>query len=555
MKHTPTHTRPRAYTLLYIYSMLLCACLHPQPACAQNSSGFDVTRNLDVMADIYRQLDMYYVDTLAADTVLRWAIDGMLSEVDPYTEFIPADEQDEFRELASGRYAGIGAAIRTRKADSLTVVTEPYEGCPAQKAGVRAGDVILSIDGKSIKGWPVNKVSEALRGEAGTTFELSIRRPGAKKPTALKIVRENIQLPAVPWFGLVDEQKRIGYMYLSSVTDHCAREVRYALNELKAQGMRTLIFDLRENTGGAVSQAVEIVGMFVPKGSLVVSTKGKVPATCFEYQTPTEPIDTLMPIHVIVDGITASAAEIISGALQDLDRATIWGQRTYGKGLVQAIRDVPYRGQLKITTARYYIPSGRCIQAYDYRHRTIDGAATALPDSLTREFRTRLGRPVRDGGGILPDSILAIDSIPTMVSDLFYSDALFDYVTAYTLQHPAIDKPGRFSLTDADYEAFADSIAHTDFKYNGRSAIVLEQLRQMTRIEGYTDAETTAAIQQLKQRLRQGDVRADLMRHRRHVQPYLEEEIVSRYYYQSGALQHQVARDKDVRRIIQQVTN
>ena len=298
-----------------------------------------------------------------------------------------------------------------------------------------------------------------------------------------------------------------------------------------------------------MSQAVEIVGLFVPKGSLVVSTRGKVPATCFEYQTPSEPIDTLLPLHVLVDGVTASAAEIISGALQDLDRATVWGQRTYGKGLVQAIRDVPYRGQLKITTSRYYIPSGRCIQAYDYRHRTVDGAAATLPDSLTHEFHTRLGRPVRDGGGILPDSVLVVDSIPTMVSDLFYSDQLFDYVTNYVQHHPTIAPPGQFHLTEAEYEAFADSIAATDFKYNGRSAIVLEQLRQMARIEGYTDGETTDMITKLGQRLRQGDVRADLLRHRRHVQPYVEEEIVARYYYQKGALQQQVARDKDIKRI------
>lgn len=523
--------------------------MRPQPLQAQSNTGFEITRNLDVLADIYRQLDMYYVDTLSADTVMRWAIDGMLAEIDPFTEYIPASEQSDFRTLTSGRYAGVGATIRTRKEDGRTIVTEPYEGCPAQKAGVRAGDVILTIDGHEVKGLPVGRVSEMLRGEAGTTFELRVQRPGQKKPISMKVVRENIQLPAVPWYGLLDADKGIGYLYLSSVTDQCAREVRYAVNDLKAQGMRALIVDLRENTGGAVSQAVEIVGLFVPKGSLVVSTRGKVPATCFEYQTPSEPIDTLLPLHVLVDGVTASAAEIISGALQDLDRATVWGQRTYGKGLVQAIRDVPYRGQLKITTSRYYIPSGRCIQAYDYRHRTVDGAAATLSDSLTHEFHTRLGRPVRDGGGILPDSVLVVDSIPTMVSDLFYSDQLFDYVTNYVQHHPTIAPPGQFHLTEAEYEAFADSIAATDFKYNGRSAIVLEQLRQMARIEGYTDGETTDMITKLGQRLRQGDVRADLLRHRTHVQPYVEEEIVARYYYQKGALQQQVARDKDIKRI------
>ena len=533
--------------------VLLWLCAQPQPGRAQGNSGFDMTRNLDILADIYRQLDMYYVDTLSADTVMRWAIDGMLREVDPFTNFLPTDRQDEFRTMTTGRYAGIGATIGARRKTGQIIVTEPYEGCPAQKAGVRAGDIILSIDGKSVKDWSVSKVSEALRGDAGTTFELQIQHPGAKKPVALKIVRENIQLPAVPWYGMIDAEKGVGYLYLSSVTDNCAREVRYAVNDLMNRGMKSLIFDLRENTGGAVSQAVEIVGMFVPKGSMVVATKGKVPATCFEYQTPADPIDTLMSLHVMVDGTTASAAEIISGAWQDLDRATVWGQRTYGKGLVQAIRDVPYRGELKITTARYYIPSGRCIQAYDYRHKTVDGAATTLPDSLTREFHTRLGRPVRDGGGILPDSVLAIDSVPTMVSDLLYSDYLFDYVTTYARQHSTVAAPGEFKMTDEEYAAFADSIAATDFKYNGRSAIILDQLRQMARIEGYTDPETTGTLEKLSLSLKQGDVKADLMRHRVHVQPYVEEEIISRYYYQKGALQHQVARDKDIQRIIQTI--
>ncbi|MBR1801565.1 MAG: S41 family peptidase [Bacteroidaceae bacterium] len=513
-------------------------------------TGFDISRNLEVFADIYRQLDMFYVDTLSADTAVRWAIDGMLSEIDPYTIYYPGNDQDELRTMTTGRYAGIGAIIRPYKQEDRAAIEEPYEGSPAQEAGVRAGDVILTIDGKDIKGWPVAEVSKNLRGEPGTTFELRVKREGEKKPLAFKITRRQIQTPAVPWYGIVDEAAHIGYLYLSSVTDRCSRDVRYAITEMRNQGMQRLILDLRDNPGGAVVEAVEIVGMFVPRGSLVVSTRGKVPSSCHEYRTPAEPIDTVMPLAVLVNGGSASAAEIISGALQDLDRAVILGQRTYGKGLVQGIRELPYNGQLKITTARYYIPSGRCIQAYDYRHRTIDGAATTLPDSLTHEFRTRLGRPVRDGGGILPDSILAVDSVPTMVYDLYNSDAFFNFANHFVATHPTIAPPTDFRLTDEDYDAFVEAIAASDFTYNARSATALQQVRQVARMEGHED-DVREDFDRLEAKLKTHDLRTDLVRFREHIQPYLETELVSRYYYQRGALQHQSRNDKNIRKAIE----
>ncbi|MBR1755007.1 MAG: S41 family peptidase [Bacteroidaceae bacterium] len=513
-------------------------------------TGFDISRNLEVFADIYRQLDMFYVDTLSADTAVRWAIDGMLSEIDPYTIYYPGNDQDELRTMTTGRYAGIGAIIRPYKQEDRAAIEEPYEGSPAQEAGVRAGDVILTIDGKDIKGWPVAEVSKNLRGEPGTTFELRVKREGEKKPLAFKITRRQIQTPAVPWYGIVDEAAHIGYLYLSSVTDRCSRDVRYAITEMRNQGMQRLILDLRDNPGGAVVEAVEIVGMFVPRGSLVVSTRGKVPSSCHEYRTPAEPIDTVMPLAVLVNGGSASAAEIISGALQDLDSAVILGQRTYGKGLVQGIRELPYNGQLKITTARYYIPSGRCIQAYDYRHRTIDGAATTLPDSLTHEFRTRLGRPVRDGGGILPDSILAVDSVPTMVYDLYNSDAFFNFANHFVATHPTIAPPTDFRLTDEDYDAFVEAIAASDFTYNARSATALQQVRQVARMEGHED-DVREDFDRLEAKLKTHDLRTDLVRFREHIQPYLETELVSRYYYQRGALQHQSRNDKNIRKAIE----
>lgn len=515
----------------------------------RQQTGFDISRNLEIFADIYRQLDMFYVDSLSADTAVRWAIDGMLAQIDPYTNFYPDDDQDELKMMATGRYAGIGALIRAYKKEDRAVVEEPYEGCPAQEAGVRAGDVIQSIDGKDIKGWTVSKVSESLRGEPGTTFELIVRRPGEKKPRAFKITRRQIQLPCIPWYGIVDDEAHVGYLYLTEFTDKCAREVRHAILDMKQQGMQRLIFDLRDNGGGSVSEAVEIVGMFVPRGSLVVSTKGKVPATCHDYATPAEPIDTLMPLAILVNGATASASEIVAGSLQDMDRATILGQRTYGKGLVQGIRELPYRGQLKITTARYYIPSGRCIQAYDYRHRTADGAATTLPDSLTREFRTRSGRIVRDGGGIQPDSILATDSVPTMVYDLTAADIFFDYVTDYATTHPTIAPAGQFHLSDEEWDDFATRVAASDFTYNGRTAAALESLRKLAHFEG-RDIEAQAEFDALEAKLKQNDLATDLKRFREHIQPYLETEIVSRYYYQRGALQQTIGRDKGIQRAI-----
>lgn len=542
MKHNKILINVRASVIITALLLILV----PGRAQEHRTGGFDITRGLETFADIYRQIDMYYVDTISADTALRWAIDGMLMEVDPFTNFIPLNQQDEFRATTSGRYAGIGAGIRAMKDSKRVVISEPYEGFPAARAGVKAGDIILSIDGKDVKGWKVDKVSENLRGEPGTKFELKVERPGARKPLSFKLVRENIKLPAVTWYDIIDPQKGLGYIYLSSVTDDCASEVRNAIMDLKQKGMKSLLLDLRDNPGGAISQAVEIVGMFVPKGSLVVSTKGKLPSTCYDYLTPDEPIDTVMPLHVLVNGNSASAAEIISGAWQDLDRATVWGRRTYGKGLVQAVRDVPYHGKLKITTARYYIPSGRCIQAYDYRHRTADGAATTLPDSLTREFHTRAGRPVRDGGGILPDSLIALDTIPTMVTDLYYSDQFFDYITGYVQAHPTIATPDRFSLTDDEYTAFADAIAKTEFKYNGRSATMFAGVRQMARAEGLLDDEARALADSLEARLKRKDIRSDLLRHRSYVQPYLEEEIVNRYYHERGSMQLHIRNDKEV---------
>jgi len=519
--------------------MLLLAMV---PLCANAQSGENpnaaISRNLEIFNDIYKQLDVFYVDSLDADTVIGWAIRSMLRHVDPFTVYYP-DDDDELRQMATGKYAGIGSVIRFHKGEDRAVISEPYEGTPSQKVGLKAGDVIISIDGKDVKGMATDKVSNLLRGEAGTTFELRIKRPGEEKERSLTITRQTIQMPQVPYYGIAAPE--VGYIYLSGFTDGAAKEVRQALTELRQQGAKNLILDLRDNPGGALNEAVDVTNLFVPKGQRVVSTKGKMTSTNREYLTASEPVDTLMPVVVLADGGSASSAEIVCGSLQDMDRAVIMGTRTYGKGLVQMIREAPYRGNLKITTSRYYIPSGRCIQAYDYRHLNPDGSVGTVPDSLTHVFHTAGGREVRDGGGIKPDIEVKPDSLPTLVYDLVASEAFFDYATHYAAKHKTIAQAGEFQLTDEDYTSFVNFIKESGFTYNRRSDEVLKLLRNVARREGYLE-EAKTELDQLEARFR-NDLPTDLLRFRKEIEPYICDEIVRRYYYQRGGAKQQLQDD------------
>lgn len=519
---------------------LLGLLILPLTATAQKNENPNsaISRNLEVFNDIYKQLDIFYVDSLNADTVIGWAIRSMLQHVDPFTTYYPENDE-ELRQMATGKYAGIGSVIRFHLKEDRAVISEPYEGTPSQKAGIKAGDVIMSIDGKDIKGMPTDQVSSMLRGEAGTTFELRIKRPGEEKERSFTITRQTIQMPQVPYYGIV--RPGVGYIYLTGFTDGASREVRQALKELKTQGAQSLILDLRDNPGGALNEAVEITNLFVAKGKKVVSTKGKMTNTNREYLTATEPVDSLMPLVVLVDGGSASSSEIVCGSLQDMDRAVIMGTRTYGKGLVQMIRDVPYRGDLKITTSRYYIPSGRCIQAYDYRHLNPDGSVGIVPDSLTNIFHTSGGREVRDGGGIKPDVEVRPDSLPTLIYDLVGSEAFFDYATQFTQQHATIAPPGEFHLSDADYAEFVSYIKDAGFTYNRRSDEVLKLLKDVARREGYWD-EAKDEFDALEAKF-SNDLSADLNRFRDKIEPYVCDEIVHRYYYQRGGAQQQLSND------------
>ena len=522
-------------------------CLLPLSLSAQKRENPNsaISRNLELFNDIYKQLDLFYVDSLNADTVIGWGIRAMLRQVDPFTDYYPDDDED-LRQMATGKYAGIGSVIRFHKKEGRAVISEPYEGTPSQLAGVRAGDVILSIDGKDVEGMPTAKVSSMLRGEAGTTFELKVRRGSEEK--SFLITRQMIQLPQVPYSGLLADGQT-GYIYLTGFTEGACREVREALDDLRRQGASRLIFDLRGNPGGAVNEAVDIAGLFLPKGKKVVYTKGKMTRTNREYYTPAEPIDSVMPIAVLVDGGSASASEIVAGALQDFDRAVILGTRTYGKGLVQMIREVPYNGSLKLTTSRYYIPSGRCIQAYDYRHLNADGSAGTVPDSLTHAFLTAGGREVRDGGGIKPDIEVRPDSLPGMIYELVESDEFFDFATRFCQEHPTIAPAGQFKLTDGQYAAFADSMQASGFETGKPVKEVLRVLRDVIRREGYQEA-TQSELEALEKKLTY-DVRDDLLRFRRDVEPYICDEIVGRYYYQRGAAQQQIQADPCVEKALQ----
>lgn len=525
------------------------------PVSAQKDSNhnFEISKNLEIFNDIYKQLDMFYVDSLSADTVIEWGIDAMLRQVDPFTVYYPEEGMDELKEMTTGKYAGIGAVIRFYKKEDRVMVIEPQEDSPAIEAGVKGGDLILSIDGKDMKGKSTQEVSENLRGDAGTTFELTVKRAGVEHPLSFKITRRNIAMPPVPYYGMVSDG--IGYIYFERFVDGCSRDVRRAVVDLKEQGAKALVIDMRGNPGGPLSEAVEVTNLFVPRGQKVVYTKGKLASVNSEHYTKKEPLDVDIPVAVLVDGSTASSAEIVSGAWQDWDRAVIVGERTYGKGLVQMIREVPYHGSLKVTTSRYYIPSGRCIQAYDYRHLNPDGSAKTLPDSLTKAFKTAGGREVRDGGGIKPDVVITPDSLPSIVYDIATSDVLLDYVNHYVQTHATIAPAGDFSLTDADYADFVKMVEESDFTYKRRTEEMMKLLERTARFEGcYERAKPEFEALAAKMK---GGVAADLElpKNKEEIKSVLESDIVARYYFRRGVVQQQLKTDKDLKTALEILTD
>lgn len=530
---------------------MVLAMVLAMPAWAQKEKNHDfvVAKNMDVFTSIYKNLDMMYVDTLDADEVIGNGINAMLRSLDPYTEYYPESEVKELKNMLTGKYAGIGSVVRYNYQLGYTVINEPYEGMPAQEAGLKKGDIILSINDSTMKGKEVSYVSDRLRGEPGTSFILKVKRPSTGKVMKVKLTRRTIQMPFLPYYGLLDGG--IGYINFNSFTDQCAKDVRRAFIDLKKQGARKLVFDLRNNGGGSVSEAVSIVNMFLPKDKVVLTMKGKLQRANNEYKTTVEPIDTLMPIVVLVSENTASAAEILSGSLQDYDRAIILGTRTYGKGLVQATMDLPYNGQMKLTTSKYYIPSGRCVQALNYKHAK-GGYVEHVPDSLTKVFYTAGGREVRDGGGVKPDVEVKPDSLPNIAYYLAgardSNELMLNYEVDYIAKHPTIAPAKDFALTDADYEEFKARVLKADFKYDRETEKYLKDLMKLARFEGYYD-DAKPEFDALAKKLSH-NVAKDLDYNKQYIKRLLENDIVAAYYYQGGAIRNSLRYDKQVKEAV-----
>lgn len=538
----------------WICAFLLCGTLFPlQAQDKKNDNHFEVSKNLEIFNSLVKEMEMFYVDTIDIDKTVQRGIDAMLRSLDPYTEYIPEQEMADFKQMVTGEYGGMGAYIRQRNEKGHVMIVEPFEGMPAAEAGLKAGDMILKIDTTDVSTFTNDKVSELLKGVPNTKMTLTIQRLGEKKPRKVDIVRKQVQINQVTWYGVREDS--IGYIHLKSFTDKCPQEVKEAFLDLRNNHhIKGLILDLRNNGGGVLESAVQIVSMFVPKGSIVLSTKSKHSQLDRTYRTSSEPIDTVMPLAVLINGNSASASEIVSGSLQDMDRAVLVGERSYGKGLVQSTRDLPYNGSLKVTISKYYIPSGRCIQQLDYSHRKADGSVAAIPDSLTKVFYTQNGRPVRDGGGVRPEFEVKEPEMPTMLYYLMLDTAFFDFVTTWTQQHPTIPPVEEFTVSDEDFEALKAYEKEKNFTYDRQSEKVLKNLKEVAEFEGYIEEGDSTWFKTLEAKLTP-NLEQDFDRFKSEVKKLMETEIAKRYYYQKGELLMNLRDDKCLKKAIDVLAN
>lgn len=525
----------KAVTRLLIIAAIGLQAVFAAPA-ATRSPKSDVARNLDIFNAIVKELQLHYVDTIDIDKAVTTAIDAMLAQLDPYTEYMSHKESNDFMSLTTGEYGGIGSYIRyTPKG---TIIAGPEPGSPAEKAGLRTGDLIIGIDTTDVTGWNDTRVRSLLQGTPGTDLTIKVNRPyvGADSIRQFTLTREKIQMPSVPYYGRLKKAHSIGYVDITSFTDKTGDEVKSALEALKAEGpLGGIILDLRGNGGGLLDAAVATVGCFVPKGTEVVRTRGRGAMEEKIYKTTSKPILPDVPLAILVDGGTASSSEITAGALQDLDRAVILGSRSFGKGLVQTARQLPADALLKLTVAKYYIPSGRLVQAIDYSHRNADGSVERVPDSLTSVFHTAAGRIVRDGGGITPDSTVTYPEVSRLVYNVVRGDWAFNYGTRYAAKHLSIGDPADFVITDSIYADFKSTIDPGKFDYDRVCETMLNQLREAARLEGYMNDSVAAEFDRLGAMMRH-PLEADLDTHRADIEPYLAREIVGRYYNQPGEI-------------------
>ncbi|MBQ6964063.1 MAG: PDZ domain-containing protein [Bacteroidaceae bacterium] len=537
--------------------LTLFALMAMLPTWAQGEHGFSIAKNLDVFNSLYRQLDIFYVDSLEADKLVRIGIDAILEELDPFTAYYPEEDMGELKMMTTGKYGGVGAIIRQRK-DSTVIIQEPYPDMPAAEVGLQVGDVLLRIDDTDLKGMNYTEVSELLRGEPGTTFLLRVQRPNEGKPREFKITRRSIKKPAIPYYGMVDDA---GYIFLSEFTEGCTKEMRKCIISLKERGARGIILDLRNNRGGLLNEAVDMVNLFVPKDLKIVEMKGKFIGSNYSYKTNNEPLDLDIPLAVLVDDETASAAEIVSGSLQDLDRAVVIGCNTYGKGLVQSSRELPYNGSLKLTTAKYYIPSGRCIQKIDYLQRRKEAEIyrethkrVNLKDSVEQKvFYTAGGREVKEGDGIQPDVEVKHDTVANVVLYLANDDVLTDWGTKYFQSHSTIPAVKDFAITDADYTDFKRMVKESDFKYDRMSEKRLEDLKRAAEFEGYYE-DAKAEFEALEFKLAH-NLDREMDRKKEDICKVLASEIVRRYYYQAGLVEESLKDDDDTKKALEILHN
>lgn len=537
----------RSARIIIVVSLLILAGVTTGFLATQETRDFRIAKNLDIFFSLFRELNTFYVDEIDPDKVIKAGIDNMLKTLDPYTVYFPETEADEFAIMTTGKYGGIGSMVRN--SGDYVVISEVYKGFPADKAGIKPGDLLKKVDGVSLKGLSTEKVSEKLKGNPGTDISLTIERNGKENDYSLK--REKIVMPPVPYWGMIDS--KTGYIRFTNFTQNCIEDVKTALTSLKEKNAQQIILDLRGNPGGLLTEAVEIVNLFTAEGTEVVSTKGKVKQFDEDFKTTKQPVDDKIPLALIINRGSASASEIVAGAIQDLDRGVIIGQRSYGKGLVQITRPLSYNTQLKVTTAKYYIPSGRCIQARDFSHPNEDGSVGIIPDSLISEFKTRTGRIVKDGGGITPDIEVSSESLSQISSELFLRNFIFDFATNYYWAHPDIKSPDQFRLTDQDYDDFKNFLMNRKFNYRTVTEESLSELIANAKKEKYYDIHKDMFDDLEKDIAHSLD--QDLKLFRKEISDLLEDEIISRYFYESGAIEWTIKKDEQIAKALEVLNN